>query len=91
MMKDIEILENLKDTASMLEAYKETFGDITVPINITMVIQELIGRYTPRAPKGTTRKRYCSVCGRRIRDGNGNCRTRDIRCQKCGQIIEWGN
>jgi NAD-dependent SIR2 family protein deacetylase len=89
MMKDYEILDSLKDTRIVLELHKETYGDITVPPNVTAVIDELIEKYTPRVPKGETRKMYCSKCGRRIRDGMSNCRTRDVRCQKCGQIIEW--
>ena len=108
-MKDYEILDSLKDTRVVLELHKETYGDITVPPNVTAVIEELIEKYTPRVPKGKSSHKYCPNCESRIRGRDGDfgsrwatirntndkvCNvkyrtTKDIRCQKCGQIIEW--
>ena len=88
-MKDYEILDSLKDVRAVIEEVNDRFGEYGAPPNVTAVIDELIEKYTPRVPKGETCKMYCSKCGRRIRDGMSNCRTRDVRCQKCGQIIEW--
>lgn len=88
-MKDYEILDNLKDVQAVIESVNDYFGEYGAPPNVTMVIDELIAKYTPRVPTGVKCRRYCPVCGRRIRDGKGNNLTRDIRCPKCGQIFEW--
>jgi hypothetical protein len=80
--KDFEILENLKDIKVWIE-------DLDMPWNLPHTIDILISKYTPEEPKGKQCQMYCSACGRRIRDGRGNCLTRDIRCQRCGQIIDW--
>lgn len=89
MMKDYEILDSLKDVRIVIGEVNERFGEYGAPQNVSMVIEELINKYTPRIPTGVRCRRYCPVCGRRIRDGKGNNLTRDIRCPKCGQLFEW--
>lgn len=88
-MKDYEILDELKDVKVVMEMVNEESGTDTFPSNLQILIDELISKYTPRVPTGVRCRRYCPVCGRRIRDGKGNNLTRDIRCPKCGQIFEW--
>ena len=88
-MKDYEILDELKDVKVVMEMVNEKSGTDTFPSNLQILIDELISKYTPRVPTGVMCRRYCPVCGRRIRDGKGNNLTRDIRCPKCGQIFEW--
>ena len=63
-MKDYEILDSLKDVRAVIEEVNDRFGEYGAPPNVTAVIDELIEKYTPRVPKGETRKMYCSKCGK---------------------------
>ena len=90
MMKDYEILDSLKDTQTVIEEVNVKFGEYGAPQNVSMVIEELINKYTPHKPTGTHTNRRCPVCGRRVRSGQGSSSfVRDKRCQDCGQIFDW--
>ena len=44
----------------------------------------------PKKPTGKYTQYKCSVCGRRVRSGNGSsCRVRDNFCQGCGTKLDW--
>lgn len=88
-MKDYEILDELKDVKVIMEMVNEKSGTDTFPSNLQILIDELISKYTPRKPVGKEKHRRCAVCGRQVRDGSSNSMVRDVRCQKCGQLIEW--
>ena len=46
--------------------------------------------FTPQKPTGEYTNCRCPRCGRRVRSGLGSSsRTRDKRCQDCGQVIDW--
>lgn len=84
------------------EAIEELSGHYLVPVNGTddeyaRVHNEAIdkaivalNKQIPHKPVGRHTDYRCSVCGTRVRSGQGSSsRTKDTVCRKCFTVIDW--
>lgn len=85
-MNNDQILEGLE------RAYEIICSVDKHPCYLLMVksLEAVKAMLTPKAVVGRHTHCCCPTCGRRIRSGLGSSsRVRDIRCQDCGQVIDW--
>lgn len=53
---------------------------------------EALNKQIPHKPIGRHTNYRCSVCGTRVRSGQGSSsRTRDTVCRKCYTVIDWSD
>ena len=75
--------EALKDNNLCLEglSFEDSFNEL----------KEIVSRFIAKSPVGNHYSTYrCPTCKTRIRSGMGSSsHTRDDRCRKCGQLIDW--
>ena len=77
--------EYLKDNNLCLEelSFEDSFDEL----------REIVSRFIAKKPIGNHYSTFrCPTCDSRIRSGMGSSsHTRDDRCRKCGQLINWNN
>lgn len=78
----IEILQEERDWAQQL-AYVNSALEIAI---------EALNKQIPHKPIGRHTDYRCSVCGTRVRSGQGSSsRTKDTVCRKCYTVIDWSD
>lgn len=87
-IKCVQSTNCLREECSKCDLVMQT-NEILEALN--MAIEALQKRIPMKMP-GTYTNYKCAVCGRRIRSGKGSSsyKSRDYYCQKCGQMIDWG-
>lgn len=89
MNKYEEAKSNIVNTLARIvscQVYKNQFSH-----NLD-VLGELVEKATPKKPIGKYTQYKCPVCGRRVRSGKGSSsHIRDNVCQRCYQVLDWGD
>lgn len=64
--------------------------DPSAKVNAFAKAIEALNKQIPHKPVGRHTDYRCSVCGTRVRSGQGSSsRTRDTVCRKCYTVIDW--